>query len=75
MRDRSPHPLMTKLPHPRLQQLLALLHAEPLPQEELARRLVVRGFFGEIIHRIPVEAVRERLTDAIERELALTETN
>ncbi len=32
---------MTKLPHPRLQQLLALLHAEPLPQEELARRLNV----------------------------------
>lgn len=32
---------MTKLPHPRLQQLLTLLHAEPLPQEELARRLNV----------------------------------
>ena len=32
---------MTKLPHPRLQQLLALLHAEPLPQEELARHLNV----------------------------------
>ncbi len=32
---------MTKLSHPRLQQLLTLLHAEPLPQEELARRLNV----------------------------------
>jgi len=32
---------MIKLPHPRLQQLLTLLHAEPLPQEELARRLNV----------------------------------
>ncbi|MGY3886107.1 BglG family transcription antiterminator [Aeromonas aquatica] len=32
---------MTKLPHPRLHQLLTLLHAEPLPQEELARRLNV----------------------------------
>lgn len=32
---------MLKLPHPRLHQLLTLLHAEPLPQEELARRLNV----------------------------------
>lgn len=32
---------MIKLPHPRLHQLLTLLHAEPLPQEELARRLNV----------------------------------
>lgn len=43
--------------------------------EEQARRLIVRGFFGEIIGRIPVESVRERLTEAIERELALTEQN
>lgn len=41
--------------------------------EELARRLVVRGFFGEIISKIAVPEVRERLTDAIERELAVTE--
>ncbi|MGY6039592.1 BglG family transcription antiterminator [Aeromonas sp. AE23HZ002T15] len=32
---------MTKLPHPRLHQLLTQLHAEALPQEELARRLNV----------------------------------
>ena len=32
---------MLKLPHPRLHQLLTQLHAEPLPQEELARRLNV----------------------------------
>ncbi len=32
---------MIKLPHPRLHQLLIQLHAEPLPQEELARRLNV----------------------------------
>ena len=31
---------MIKLPHPRLHQLLTQLHAEPLPQEELARELV-----------------------------------
>ena len=39
-----------------------------------ARRLVVRGFFNEIIAKIAVPAVRERLTDAIERELAITES-
>ncbi|MFC5706241.1 BglG family transcription antiterminator [Aeromonas eucrenophila] len=32
---------MLKLPHPRLHQLLTQLHAEPMPQEELARRLNV----------------------------------
>lgn len=32
---------MIKLPHPRLHQLLTQLHAAPLPQEELARRLNV----------------------------------
>jgi Fe-S cluster assembly protein SufD len=40
--------------------------------EEAARRLIVRGFFHEIIDRIPVAAVRERLDAAIETELALT---
>lgn len=42
--------------------------------EEAARRLVVRGFFGEIIAKIAVPEVRERLTEAIERELAITES-
>ena len=36
---------------------------------ELARRLVVRGFFGEILQKITVPEVRERLTAAIEAEL------
>ena len=36
--------------------------------------VIVRGFFGEIIAKIAVPAVRERLTDAIEDELALTES-
>ncbi|MGA9869621.1 MAG: Fe-S cluster assembly protein SufD [Rhodococcus sp. (in: high G+C Gram-positive bacteria)] len=40
--------------------------------EEAARRLIVRGFFHEIIDRIPVPAVRERLDAAIEAELAVT---
>lgn len=40
--------------------------------EDAARRLIVRGFFHEIINRIPVPAVRERLDAAIETELAVT---
>lgn len=40
--------------------------------EDAARRLIVRGFFHEIINRIPVPAVRERLDSAIETELAVT---
>ena len=35
---------------------------------------MVRGFFGEIIAKIAIPAVRDRLTDAIERELAVTES-
>jgi Fe-S cluster assembly protein SufD len=35
-----------------------------------ARRLVVRGFFAEIIQQIDVPEIRERLSEAIESELA-----
>ncbi|WP_348729111.1 Fe-S cluster assembly protein SufD, partial [uncultured Mycolicibacterium sp.] len=48
---------------------LFYLRSRGIP-EEAARRLVVRGFFNEIIAKIAVPAVRERLTEAIERELA-----
>ena len=51
---------------------LFYLQARGIPEDQ-ARRLVVRGFFGEIISRIAVPAVRDRLTDAIERELAINE--
>jgi Fe-S cluster assembly protein SufD len=34
-----------------------------------ARRLVIRGFFGQLIAQIEVPEVRDRLTDAIEAEL------
>jgi Fe-S cluster assembly protein SufD len=51
---------------------LFYLRARGIPEEQ-ARRLVVRGFFNEIIAKIAVPAVRERLTEAIERELAITE--
>jgi Fe-S cluster assembly protein SufD len=36
---------------------------------EQARRLVVRGFFGEILQKITVAEIRERLAAAIEAEL------
>jgi Fe-S cluster assembly protein SufD len=52
---------------------LFYLRARGIPEAQ-ARRLVVRGFFGEIIAKIPSAAVRERLTEAIERELAITES-
>jgi Fe-S cluster assembly protein SufD len=48
------------------------LQARGIPEDQ-ARRLIVRGFFGEIIQQITVPAVRERLTAAIEHELELTE--
>ncbi|HTI73830.1 MAG TPA: Fe-S cluster assembly protein SufD [Mycobacterium sp.] len=51
---------------------LFYLQARGIPEDQ-ARRLVVRGFFGEIIAKIAVPAVRERLTAAIEHELEQTE--
>jgi Fe-S cluster assembly protein SufD len=50
---------------------LFYLRARGIPEVQ-ARRLVLRGFFNEIIAKIAVPAVRERLTEAIERELAIT---
>jgi Fe-S cluster assembly protein SufD len=38
--------------------------------EAEARRLVIRGFFGELIEQVSVPEVRERVAQAIERELA-----
>ncbi|WP_369806636.1 Fe-S cluster assembly protein SufD [Mycobacterium sp. E802] len=52
---------------------LFYLRARGIPEDQ-ARRLVVRGFFNEIIAKIAVPEVRERLTEAIERELAITES-
>ncbi|QKT07401.1 Fe-S cluster assembly protein SufD [Gordonia sp. X0973] len=49
---------------------LFYLMARGIP-EDAARRLVVRGFFGEVIAKIPVPALRERLTEAVEAELAV----
>jgi Fe-S cluster assembly protein SufD len=48
---------------------LFYLMARGIPEAE-ARRLVVRGFFAELINKIPVEDLRERLGAAIEARLA-----
>ncbi|SDL20714.1 Fe-S cluster assembly protein SufD [Arthrobacter sp. ok362] len=52
-------------------QHLFYLMARGIP-EDVARRLVVRGFLNEIIQKINVPAIEERLTEAVERELAAT---
>jgi Fe-S cluster assembly protein SufD len=50
-------------------QHLFYLMARGIPVEE-ARRLVIRGFFGELIGQIEVPELRDRITAAIEAELA-----
>ncbi|ANR92914.1 Fe-S cluster assembly protein SufD [Mycobacterium avium] len=52
---------------------LFYLRSRGIPEEQ-ARRLVIRGFFAEIISKIAVPEIRERLTAAIEHELAFTES-
>jgi Fe-S cluster assembly protein SufD len=48
---------------------LFYLMARGIPEDE-ARRLVIRGFFGELIAKIAVPELRDRITAAIEAELA-----
>jgi Fe-S cluster assembly protein SufD len=52
---------------------LFYLRSRGIP-EALARRLVVRGFFHEIIRRVSVPTVRGRLEAAVEAELASVES-
>jgi Fe-S cluster assembly protein SufD len=47
---------------------LFYLMARGIPFEE-ARRLVIRGFFGQLIGTIEVPELRDRITEAIEAEL------
>jgi Fe-S cluster assembly protein SufD len=47
---------------------LFYLMARGIPEAE-ARRLVVRGFFADIVERMGVPEVRDRLLAAVEREL------
>jgi Fe-S cluster assembly protein SufD len=48
---------------------LFYLMARGIPETE-ARKLVVRGFFAELLGKIPVEGLREKLGAAIETRLA-----
>jgi len=50
-------------------QHLFYLMARGIPVDE-ARKLVIRGFFGELIGQIEVPELRERIAAAIEAELA-----
>jgi Fe-S cluster assembly protein SufD len=49
-------------------QHLFYLMARGIPLDE-ARRLVIQGFFGELVNQIEVPELRERVSAAIEREL------
>jgi Fe-S cluster assembly protein SufD len=50
---------------------LFYLQARGIPADE-ARRMVVRGFFAEVLQRIGVPALEDRLLAAIEAELERT---
>ena len=49
-------------------QQLFYLQSRGIPAVE-ARRMVVRAFFAEVIAKVPVESLRDRLTEQIEAEL------
>ncbi|HXW87002.1 MAG TPA: Fe-S cluster assembly protein SufD [Streptosporangiaceae bacterium] len=49
-------------------QHLFYLMARGIPREE-ARKLVIRGFFGQLIGQIEVPELRDRITAAVEAEL------
>ena len=44
----------------------------PTSSMRQARRLVIRGFFREVINRISVPELRDRLEQIVERELELS---
>jgi Fe-S cluster assembly protein SufD len=50
---------------------LFYLQSRGIPADE-ARRMVVRGFFADVLSRIGVPSLEERLLEAIDRELAGT---
>ncbi|HET7475448.1 MAG TPA: Fe-S cluster assembly protein SufD [Dermatophilaceae bacterium] len=50
---------------------LFYLQARGIPADQ-ARRMVVRGFFADIVHRIGIPEVQEHLMAAIDAELALS---
>jgi Fe-S cluster assembly protein SufD len=52
---------------------LFYLMARGIP-EEAARRLVVRGFFAELLNKVPVPELHDRLAQAIEARLTGADT-
>lgn len=50
---------------------LFYLQARGIPEEE-AKRLVVRGFFADVVREIPLPDLRDEVSAAIEAELAAT---
>jgi Fe-S cluster assembly protein SufD len=50
---------------------LFYLQARGIPEDE-AKRLVVRGFFADVVRTIPIADLREEISEAIEQELAAT---
>ncbi|MFP5071469.1 Fe-S cluster assembly protein SufD [Pseudonocardia nantongensis] len=50
---------------------LFYLRSRGIPEDQ-ARRLVVRGFFGEVLNKITLPELKERLEAAVEAELAIT---
>jgi Fe-S cluster assembly protein SufD len=50
---------------------LFYLQSRGIPEDQ-ARRLVVRGFFGEVLNKITLPELKERLEAAVEAELAIT---
>jgi Fe-S cluster assembly protein SufD len=55
-------------------EALFYLMARGIPADE-ARRLVVRGFFAEIVDRIDLPELRERIMSAVDAELATGEAS
>jgi len=51
------------------EETLFYLQSRGIPHDE-AERLIVYGFFNEVLDRIPLEEVRESASAAIEQELA-----
>lgn len=51
------------------EETLFYLQSRGIPRDE-AERLIVFGFFQEVLDRIPLEEVRQGVAEAIERELA-----
>ena len=52
---------------------LFYLQSRGIPEQE-ARKLVIRGFFGELVEEIGIDAIREHLMDVIARRLARGES-